>query len=223
MHIADSCVGTIRPWSLTMRANTNLRALILWAAPIFAATAASAAITPIGQFTGQYQESFDNFSFNWTSGSVPVFSGLASVHERSNGSIIVTNSWSFNTIVSPRDGTKFMGSPSSWVQYDFNIPVIAFGGFFTTNTTTSNGQVQFFLNGQLLSTQSLAAPKTGEWTWNGWSSPTGFDSVRVISNFSSGGFIMQDSLQATSIPVPGTAAACGLVLLASLRRRSRAA
>ena len=190
-----------------MGATWNVRALGVIAAVLGSAGAASAGITPIPSFTGQYQESFENFNFSWTSGNVPVFSGLASVHERSNGSLIVTSSWSFNSVVRPQTGTRFMGSPSSWVEYNFNTPMASFGGFFTTNSSVADGQAQFFLNGELLSTQPLAAPKGGQWAWNGWTSPTGFDAVRITSNYSSGGFIMQDSLQASAIPAPGAAGA----------------
>lgn len=206
-------------WNATWNANRNVRTCGVLLATLAASAAAHASITPIGQFTGQYQESFDNLNFNWTSGSVPVFSGLASVRERSNGSLIVTNAWSFFGVTNPKEGDRFLGSPSSWIEYSFNSPLASFGGFFTTNSSIADGQVEFFLNGQLLSTQPLAAPKNGVWAWNGWTSPTGFDAVRVTSNYASGGFLMQDALQATSIPVPGSLAAAGLVLLAGLRRR----
>ncbi len=204
-----------------MGATWNVRALGVIAAVLGSAGAASAGITPIPSFTGQYQESFENFNFSWTSGNVPVFSGLASVHERSNGSLIVTSSWSFNSVVRPQTGTRFMGSPSSWVEYNFNTPMASFGGFFTTNSSVADGQAQFFLNGELLSTQPLAAPKGGQWAWNGWTSPTGFDAVRITSNYSSGGFIMQDSLQASAIPAPGAAGAIGLIALAGFACRRR--
>lgn len=206
-----------------MRATWNLRAVGVIVATLGCAGAASASITPIGQFQGQYQESFENFNFSWTSGNVPVFSGLASVHERSQGSLIVTSAWYFNGVANPKEGSRFLGSPSSWVEYNFNSPIASFGGFFTTNSSVADGRVDFFLNGQLISTQPLVAPKNGVWAWNGWTSstPAGFDAVRVTSNYSSGGFIMQDALQATSVPVPGSALACGLVVLAGLRRRRR--
>jgi len=185
------------------------------------ASAAQAGLSPIGEFTGLRSESFEGMSYSWGSGSLPVFSGLASVRERSGSSIIITNRWSFQSVVNPKDGARFMGSPSGWVTYSFNTPIMNFGGFFTTNSSVADGRVEFFLNGALLSTQPLTAPNTGQWAWNGWSSDTGFDSVRVISNYSSGGFIMQDSMQATPVPGPSVIAACALPLLAGLRRRRR--
>jgi UDP-glucuronate decarboxylase len=135
-----------------MRATWNLRAVGVIVATLGSVGAASASITPIGQFNGQYQESFENFNFSWTSGNVPVFSGLASVHERSQGSLIVTSSWSFNGVANPKDGSRFMGSPSSWVEYNFNSPIASFGGFFTTNSSVADGRVDFFLNGRILVT-----------------------------------------------------------------------
>lgn len=182
---------------------------------------AAASITPVGQFNGQYQEGFEGFSSSWTTGSVPVFSGLASVREKSNGSLIATTAWYFTGVVKPHEGTRFMGSPGGWTEYAFNAPLATFGGFFSTNSSVAGGRAELFLNGQLVSSQPIVAPLNGDWAWNGWSSTAGFDVVRITSNYSSGGFIMQDSLQATTfaVPVPGATAAGAMVVLAALRRR----
>lgn len=205
-----------------MGATWKFRACGAIIATLACAGAAQAGITPIGQFQGQFQEGFEGRGFTWTSGNVPVFSGLAIAHERSQGSLLLTGSWYFEGGVTPKEGARFLGSTSSWVQYNFNVPLTSFGGFFTTNSPVANGRVDFFLDGNLLHTQPLTAPKGGVWAWNGWTLPTGFDAVRLTSNYSAGGFLMHDALQATTIPAPGAALAGGLVLLAGFRRVRRA-
>lgn len=184
-----------------------------------AAMTARAAIVPMSPFAGAYSEGFEGRSFYWTSGTTPVFGGAGTMHERNNGTLILTGSWSFRTVVRPYEGRIIMGSPGGWMEYNFNQDMSKFGGYFATNSGTPDGRVEFYKQGSLVGSQTLAAPASGAWTWNGWRSDTGFDSVRVIGNYWGGGFIMQDGLQASPLPAPGASALVACGLLAVVRRR----
>ncbi|NUQ53585.1 MAG: hypothetical protein HUU19_12920 [Phycisphaerales bacterium] len=181
--------------------------------------AAHAAIVSMGPFAGAYSEGFEGRSFYWTSGTTPVFGGAGTMHERNMGTLILTGSWSFRTVVRPYEGRIIMGSPGGWMEYNFNQDMSQFGGYFATNSGTPDGRAEFYKQGALVGSQTLAAPASGAWTWNGWRSDTGFDTVHIIGNYTSGGFIMQDALQASPLPAPGAAALVGCGVVAVVRRR----
>lgn len=187
------------------------------------AAVARADFVDVSPFTGQYSESFEAGGATWKTGAVPVFSGLATLREKSNSTLIFTTSWSFRTVVRPVDGSVMMGSPSAWVEYDFSAPATAFGGWFATNSGAAGGTVEFFSGGVKLAARDLNAPASGAWAWNGWSSDRSFDAVRITGAFSGGGFVMQDLLQLNVIPAPGgLLAMAGLGLTLISRRGSRA-
>lgn len=186
------------------------------------AGAARADFIATGPFGGSLSEGFEGRGYTWQTGSIPVFSGMATMHEKSSSTLILTGSWSFRTVVRPEEGSVLMGSPSAWVEYEFMTPLTAFGGFFATNSGAAGGRVEFYSAGTLLSTQALNAPASGAWAWNGWASSLAFDAVRVIGSYGGGGFVMQDDLRVTVVPSPGVMMVLGgpgVLFLA--RRRSR--
>lgn len=194
-------------------------ALFVGMVTVAAAAPAQAAIVSMSPFAGAYSEGFEGRSFYWTSGTTPVFGGAGTMHERNNGTLILTGSWSFRTIVRPYEGRIIMGSPGGWMEYNFNQDMGKFGGYFATNSGTPDGHVEFYKHGSLVGSQALSAPASGAWTWNGWRSDTGFDAVRIVGNYGGGGFIMQDGLQASPLPAPGALGLVGCGTLAVIRRR----
>jgi hypothetical protein len=174
----------------------------------------------MGPFAGAYSEGFEGRSFYWTSGHDPgLRRGRARCTRRNMGTLILTGSWSFRTVVRPYEGRIIMGSPGGWMEYNFNQDMSQFGGYFATNSGTPDGRAEFLQAGRPRRLADPGRARLRRMDVNGWRSDTGFDTVRIIGNYTSGGFIMQDALQAS--PLPGRALRAGGVRVWSrwVRRR----
>ncbi len=184
---------------------------------------ANAQVVPIGEFTGDHSEGFELLPFGFFT-SHPVFDNTGVVRTIDGSeTLIITSSWSFMGVVFPHSGSRFMGSASALPEWVFDVPALQFGGFFTTNSGTSDA-VAFFYDefDNLLASLPVTAPANNSWVWNGWETQ-GVGIKRVVIdglNPWGGGFIMHDDMQYTAIPAPSALALVGLAgLIAQQRRR----
>ncbi|MEE9129982.1 MAG: hypothetical protein V3T84_08180 [Phycisphaerales bacterium] len=183
---------------------------------------ANAQIVPIGEFTGDHSEGFESLPFGFFT-SHPVFDNTGVVRTIDGSeTLIIASSWSFMGIVFPHSGGRFMGSASALPEWVFDVPALQFGGFFTTNSGTSDAVAHFFdVDNNSLGSLPVIAPADNSWVWNGWETQ-GVGISRVViegNNPFGGGFIMHDDMQYTAIPAPGVLGLFAIGLGMARRRR----
>lgn len=182
---------------------------------------AAAAVTPIGEFSGDMAEGFENiYSPGAYPGPVPLFNGFATLDDTLAHTIVISYVWQAGeTIVYPYNGNLFSGAVAGSELFTFSTPITDFGGFFTTIAPVSDGSIKFNdAAGGLITTLPMTIT-TGEWAWQGWHSTTPVGSIEIIGNAVPGMSVQLDDLQ-ISVPEPGSLALLGLGVVALIRRRS---
>lgn len=194
-------------------------AALLLAAALFPMPA-RADILPIGQFTGDHTESFNEFSNTLAVQSLPVFGSLGTLNNvTSGGAIKVEFSSSLNgDLVTPISG--MMAGQLGIADWRFNQPLLKFGGFWENNSGANDATVSFYDSADnLLGTAVANVPVTAQhWTWNGWSSDIPISRVHVVGNGLINGFIWYENMQIGMAPEPSGAALL-MFGTALLRRR----
>ncbi len=182
--------------------------------------AASAAITPIGQFTGTYQEGWEKHATGQFLPQLTAFDGHATANQVGSGQgLHVTSGWAYYYTTYPHGGSKFMGPTYGiGVRWEFEVPALRFGGFFTTNYQSSGATAKFFdAQNNLLATLPVKAMAgNNAWGWDGWECDPPVKYVEIWSDWGAG-HIMHDDLEYTPVPEPASLSLLSLVLL--LRRR----
>jgi hypothetical protein len=191
------------------------RCVFVFAAAGLAASA-SAQITPIGPFSGTMNEApTTNFGF---AQCVPgrVFSNAADLCTfDANGApatgIHATIGWSFGCVIFPHSGTHFYGSASGIPEFNFDAPIMRFGGYFGANHDTivaGGGTLTFYDQGNnpIGSPLQMTLPSCGSWEWRGWESTVPIKRIKIASSAFGGGFIMMDDL--TADPSGGGGGGC---------------
>ena len=184
------------------------------------------AIGTIGPFTGAKSEGFESLPFGFFM-SHPVFNNQGVVRTiDGSSSLLITSSWAFTGTVFPNSGSRFMGSAGALPEWVFDVPALQFGGYFTTNSGTSDARARFYdVNNVLLADLLVTAPANNSWVWNGWEVLSGPGIKRVVIdglNPFGGGFIMHDDMEYTPIPAPGVLGLFAIGLGMARRRRRTA-
>lgn len=194
-----------------------------------AAGPALAQLTPIGQFLGDCQESYESFpNYRNTPGSymtdpTPIMGGMALVgasprmvvYEPPAGATFLLGS---NGSALVAHGVKGHGL-DTFGSFTITFPsgVSDFGGYWSHFPDAGNPIVFDFYNtsgGYIGSDARLVIDPSGALQWAGWNSVAPIGSVVI-----SGDFIVHDYLQANCIPAPGACAALGLAGMLAARRR----
>lgn len=196
------------------------------AAAMALTSSASAGIVTVDPFTGSYSEGFEGRGFGYRNEPISLFSGVGSLDVPGDYTgVIISHRWTFRTTVEQHSGAAFVGSPSREVEYTFNSPVSAFGGFFATNSDQPNGTATFYdADDQLIDAALIEFDTSGDWFWNGWESDVAFSRVVVRGNYGSGGFVMMDSMELIEAPIPAPGAIivmAGGMLIGRCQRRRR--
>lgn len=193
------------------------------AAVVFSAVAgASASIVRISAFVGEHRESFSTFATGFRPNGISAMGGISTLNSATSSGLLPTTSWGFTGTILPHSDRVFLGNYASATDWTFNTPVQKFGGYFGTNANTLAGGTATFYdsNNAVLGTMPIDAPRLS-WAWNGWESSTPIARVRVALNAFNGAFLMQDTMEASATPTPGSTALAAAALLFIGRRRSR--
>lgn len=184
---------------------------------------ASAALIPIGEFTGDQFEGFESLG---SPGGYPapyaIMNGQILFDDIYAHTMMIAYSlYSFptDTYIYPYNGNLMGGSPTGWVTLDFVTPVTEFGGFIGTSDVIDGGSFTFKdATGAIIDNVPLNIG-VGEWVWYGWSSTTPIARIELNAAMQIGLPLVFDDLQANFVPEPTalTLVAAGAAL--SRRRR----
>lgn len=199
----------------------NLRSISIAALLLVGVGVASAAIVPVGEFTGDAYEGFEGIIAPGPySGPMPVF-GSAGTFDDTYSDPWIANSLSSGSgdTLFPYGGNLMGLTPTGWTTFTFATPVYKFGGYMGTVNTVSGGNVTFY-DGEGLTLEALSFDlPLASWTWRGWESDVPVGSITIHTGANPGFTGVYDDMQLSYVPEPGALAllAAGVVML--IRRR----
>jgi len=184
---------------------------------------AQADIVAIDPFAGSANDTFDQYNNVMALQTLDVFGGLGTISNLTeDGAIKVEWSSSFGgDLVTPISG-MMMGQLGIG-QWDFNTPIIRFGGWWENNSGVDDATVEFYDIDQKLIGVMNADVKVAaqQWQWNGWQSDVPISSIVVTGNGIINGFLWYENIQIDLVPTPGALAMIGIAGVFVPRRRRR--
>jgi hypothetical protein len=161
------------------------------------AASSPAGVTSVGPFAGQYHENSNQHSSNMAVQVLPVFDGLGTLENLSEGGAIKVE-WSSSLsgdLVSPLSG--MMCGQLGIAQWVFDEPVCRFGGWFENNSGADDATLEFYdVNDQLIGVMiAETAADAQSWTWNGWESDVPFSRIVVTGNGIVNGFLWYENME----------------------------
>jgi hypothetical protein len=167
------------------------------------ALSASAQLSPIAPFTGEYSEPFTSGSGFPECVAAPVFGGQATLCTfDQNGSPVggahITTGWGFECTILPHSPPVLYGSANGISEYNFLVPVGRFGGYFgaNNNSVALGGTATFYDAANVeIGQMPIVFNPCGQWNWNGWESSVPFVRVKLASGVFGGAFVMMDSME----------------------------
>ena len=184
---------------------------------------AQADIVAIDPFTGTANDTFDQYNNVMALQTLEVFGELGTISNLTeDGAIKVEWSSSFNgDLVSPISG--MMMGQLGIAQWDFNTPIIRFGGWWENNSGADDAIVEFFdIDQNLIGVMNAAVDVDAQqWQWNGWQSDTPISSIVVTGHGIINGFLWYENIQIDLVPTPGALALIGIAGVFVPRRRKR--
>ncbi len=199
----------------------SLSRVFLAACLLCAATAASAGVTPIPEFTGDMFEGFENL---YPPGGYPapfdIFEGQGTFDDIiAHYCMIAISLYSVpeDTYIFPYDGNLMGGSVTGWAGFQFDTPVTEFGGYIGTADRLSGGTATFFdASGNVIDTLPLTI-ELGQWGWHGWSSDVPISRVELRGSSTIDLPTVFDNMRAT-VPEPASFSLIALGAALLLRR-----
>lgn len=187
------------------------------------ASLAHGAVVPIGEFTGDAFEGFENIIPPGPhTGPMPIFGGSATFDDNFVDPWIVNSlstSPPLDELMLAYNGNLMGLTPTGWTVFEFDTPIVRFGGYFGMLSDVAGGNVSFLdAQGATVETLDFEIPRN-EWTWRGWSSDEPISSVVVHLNANPGFATIFDDMQVTYVPEPVAAMALGGLGLLAWRRR----
>lgn len=119
----------------------------------------------------------------------------------------ITSGWSFMCSIGPHTGGKLFGSAQGWVEYAFDNDIGRFGGYFGTNSGSSDIAIRFYDAGRVLLAQDMVTVVPFcTWVWNGWEvlGATGVRYIQVENSAYGGAFVDMDDMQVDDFTQPPT-------------------
>lgn len=126
-------------------------------------------VIAIGPFTGMAADTFNQYNNTMAEQVLPVFGGLGVIRNMTQGGAIKVEwgSQFSGKWVHPRSG-MMMGQLGIG-QWEFDVPVTRFGGWWENNSGVSDAIVAFYdAQNLLLGERNATIPfQQSGWTWNG--------------------------------------------------------
>ncbi len=175
------------------------RSLLMALASGMLVGAASADVTPIGPFTGEQFEDFENLQPpGGYPGPFTILSGHATINDQ------LANTFVFATVVSsantnwvpfyPYDGFLMGLIPTGWTVLTFDPPVKRFGGYFGSSGLQSAGTITFKDAGSNVLSSGPLTINAQEWAWYGWQSDVPISRIEYLSSGNPGNTVVFDNL-----------------------------
>ncbi|MFG0246307.1 MAG: hypothetical protein ACF8MF_09705 [Phycisphaerales bacterium JB052] len=187
-----------------------------------ASSITNAGIVRVSEFDSPEMEGFQGLTMGtFESENVQIFGGMGTLFNTDGSWVHTTGAWSYKQRVGAYEGDQLMGTSRGGVGYFFDVDQRSFGGFFSSISDSTDGEIRFFAGDTLIGTDSLVASSDGVWRWGGWTSDLAFDRVEIRSNDANAGFLMHDAVRVLTaqIPAPGGGALLMGSLLVFARRR----
>jgi hypothetical protein len=183
-----------------------------FALALAATSALASAQTPIGPFSGQYQEGFEGPQVVFTP-CMPagVFGGTAQLCTiNMTGGCLTATGWIFQCLINAHGGSWFFGSATEAVEYTFTNPATRFGGYFGTNSGSPDAAIDFYDAGNnLIGSSTAVFSGNCAWAWSGWQIPGNGASRIVVTGLNpfGGAFVDMDDMEVDYTP-GGTTSYC---------------
>jgi hypothetical protein len=189
---------------------------------VLVAGTAHAAISTIGEFTGDATETFENIGPPQPyPGGMSIFGGDAVFNDTfTNAPWITPNLTDFSNELFAYDGA-FMGlAPTGVVTFQFDTPILQFGGFFGHLSQGVSGGSISFLDDEGATIETLPFDLGyNQWSWFGWESDTPISGIAMSTGANPGFTTVYDNLQISHVPAPGALALLAIGGCMCRRRR----
>ena len=174
----------------------NFAALSILAVPALALGQATA----VGPFTGDFSEGFEGLDFGFIGVGLTarVFDDNADLGAGPGGNMLVSSGWSFRCVISPFEGSRFVGSASQPGEIMFDDGASSFGGYFGSNAdvTGVDATARFFdEDDNLIDEATVTIDPDCSWAWNGWEFATPVFRVQLDSGLFGGAFVQMDAME----------------------------
>lgn len=161
--------------------------------------AAFAQVTPVAAFTGDAQENFDGAAQVMFTPCLPTraFNNTADFCTPSGSNCHTTTGWGFYCSIPNYSPPYLFASTGGPVEITFDTAIEKFGGYFGSNSNAADGNVDFYdANSVLIGSAAVVAANDCGWHWNGWQISGAVKRVVLTGNYSGGGYLDMDSLEA---------------------------
>lgn len=156
------------------------------------------AVSPIKPFVGDVFEGFESIqSPGPHMGPMPIFSGASTFDDEFTDPWITFNLSGPGGEIVPFNGNLMGLNPTGWTVFEFEEPVVRFGGYMGLVNENQGGSVSFFdAQGALIETLSFSLP-VGQWEWHGWESDVPMARIVIHPSENPGTTAVYDDLQAS--------------------------
>lgn len=183
---------------------------------------ASAALVPIGEFTGEMFEGFEAIGApGGYPGPMDICGGRAAMDDTLAHTVMIA--YSLQSGISgesiyPYNGNLMGGLPTGWGYVEFDTPVVDFGAFIGTADTLTGTTFTFKdETGTVIDTVPVSL-QLADWTWCGWHSDTPIARIEILGSVTPGFGVTFDDLRA-NVPEPASLSLLLIGVGLVLRRR----